>query len=186
MRERLLPAYTPDELKRLYAVPHDHRHWKDHLIRADVTIAIGQWMYDKGQIADLSCGNGHIAKEIAHKFGIEPHLGDFAPGYPITGPLEETIDNLSHVGMYICSETIEHLDDPDAVLRQIYSKADTLILSTPIGETVGDGNPEHYWGWDTEGVGEMLFNAHWQPRVMNRLELKEYQYDYQIWGCCKW
>lgn len=187
MRERLRPAYSPEELQTLYDKPHDHWRWKDHHIRVDVTIAIATWMHEHGAIADLSCGDAHIANEVSRECGgVETILGDYAPGYLIQGPLEDTLEKLPHVGMYICSETIEHLDDPDAVLKQIHAKADTLVLSTPIGETVDDGNPEHYWGWDTDGVGDMLFKAGWQPHVLNRLELNAYAYDYQIWGCRKW
>jgi hypothetical protein len=94
--------------------------------------------------------------------------------------IEDTIDRITHVGMFICSETIEHLDDPDAMLVKIRERADSLVLSTPLAEFT-DVNPQHYWGWDTEGVGEMLDAAGWkmvmQENVLHPLA------QYQLWGC---
>jgi hypothetical protein len=136
-------------------------------------------------IADLSCGDAVIGRTLAPQRLI---LGDFAPGYEICGPIEETVYRIPQVGMFILSETLEHLDDPDAMLAAIRSKSATLVLSTPIGE-ITDENEHHYWGWDQVGVREMLLRAGWGP---------EYQCDihylsqpnsgwapasYQLWGC---
>ena len=107
-------------------------------------------------------------------------LGDFAPGYELTGMIEETVHRVAHVNLFICCETIEHLDDPDAVLKQIRDRADALVLSTPIGETTPE-NPEHYWGWDQDGVRELLAGAGWEP-VIQRDVLHPLA-RFQLWGC---
>jgi hypothetical protein len=55
-------------------------------------------------------------------------------------------------------------------------------VSTPNGES-NNHNPEHYWGWDSEDMKEMLIQAGFEPQVFHLLEFKNYVYDYQIWIC---
>jgi len=132
-------------------------------------------------VADLSCGDAAIADSLVADAS-QIYLGDIAPGYDITGPIEQTLPTIPRVGTFICSETLEHLEYPDETLYQIRMQADRLILSTPIGER-GNSNPEHIWGWDTDTIEQMLNMAGWRPIVCNKLELREYFYDFQIWGC---
>jgi hypothetical protein len=185
MRIRLRPAHTWDRLREICAEPHAHAFWPDHRLRVAQTIALIRELGIPDVIADLSCGDAAIGRALAPQQLI---LGDFAPGYEICGPIEETIQQIPHVGLFICSETIEHLDDPDEVLRQIRLRADTLALSTPIGE-VTDSNDQHYWGWDTDGVHAMLTAAGWQPEYMccahylSRPGSGWAPASYQIWGC---
>lgn len=185
MRKRLRPMPTADELAQLYARPHDHIRWLDHLYRVDVTSAIAHHqLKPNARVADLSCGNAAIARRLQQSHGAELTLGDFAPGYEYTGPIEQTIEQIDPVDLFICSETIEHLDDPDAVLARIRPKTDRLILTTPDGET-GDANPEHVWGWDSEAVGAMLVIAGFTPKIHTVLDLRPagWMYAYQIWAC---
>jgi hypothetical protein len=138
-------------------------------------------------VADLSCGNAYIANTLVERHGHEwtrLYRGDFAPGYEFTGPIEQTIDEIPDVDVFVLSETIEHLDDPDAVLRQIRAKAKALILTTPDGED-NDLNDQHYWGWDTEAMKYMLLNAGWNPETLTTLSFHDpvYIYTYQIWTC---
>src|SRR5207253_9358794 len=80
-------------------------------------------------------------------------LGDIAPGYDHCGPIEETIDHLrwDKADLFILSETLEHLNDPDRVLRQIRNRTDMLKLSTPVVED-NDYNPQPVWGWSSAYV----------------------------------
>lgn len=185
MRRRLRPTPTAGELAALYAVPHDHLRWEDHVFRVDVTSALAHHMLPPGgTVADLSCGNGLIARRLQVSHGARMILGDYAPGYEHTGPIEQTIDRIDRVDLFVCSETIEHLDDPDAVLRQIRARTDRLLLSTPDGEA-DDANPEHVWGWDAEAVEGMLREAGFQPDIHTTVDLRPAGgvYAYQIWAC---
>lgn len=181
MIKRLRPKYSNEELKCIYAEPHNHKRWHDHLIRVSVTTEVAKWrsISDVESAADLSCGNGAIIDSLN---GIKKYKGDFAEGYEFCGPIEETIELIPNVDLFILSETIEHLDEPQKVLEKIRNKTKYLLLSTPDGED-NDDNPEHYWGWDTEGIESMLKKAGFEPVVLNVLKLKEYLYDYQIWLC---
>lgn len=186
MRKRLRPTPSPAELGQMYAQPHQHRAWTDHRIRVNVTtaLAVAALTRPRPVVADLSCGDAAIAQRLQLGNGARITLGDFAPGYEYCGPIEETIQLLpdGHADLFICSETIEHLDDPDAVLKAIRPKTDRLILSTPDGET-DDANPEHVWGWDSEAVGQMLVQAGFTPAIHTRLDLRPagFVYCYQIW-----
>lgn len=177
-RERLRPAWPADELARIYATPHDHRHWGDHQARVDVTIAVGCRLAGPGveTAADLSCGNGSILSTLPAQVR---HFGDLAPGYDITGPIEQTIFEIPDVDLFVCCETLEHLDDPDTVLKQIRDKTRMLLLSTPV-DAWDDGNLEHYWAWDRNAVEHMLTTAGFQ--VAEYTEVAP-SYRFGIWGC---
>jgi len=186
MRQRLRPTPTPAELRQLYPAPHVHSVWPDHVIRVDVTVALGLGFVNNGMsVGDLSCGDAAIAKGIAAQRDVRVVLGDFAPGgYEFTGPIESTIDLMPPVDVFVCCETLEHLEDPDAVLKQIRAKAGRLILSTPDGET-GSKNPEHVWGWDADEMETMLVGAGFGIGAFAALNLRPAgcMYNYQIWVC---
>lgn len=180
---RLRPRHSDAELARIYAKPHNHLQWRDHHLRIGVTTAVAQWMSagGVGSAADLSCGNGAVLKQtVAGK----KHYGDYAPGYQYTGPIESTIDHLPRVDFFICCETLEHLDDPATVLRQIRGKASMLLLSTPV-DNWGDSNEEHYWAWSQEDVTGLLKDAGWDPWIYIHADPRPHEgpYKYGIWGC---
>jgi hypothetical protein len=186
MRVRLRDLPSPEQLAALYAVPHQHQRWVDHRMRVDVTTDLAAYLLRPGgTVADLSCGDAAIARRLVARCGVTAVLGDFAPGYEHTGPIEETIGQIPHVDLFVCSETIEHLDDPDKVLGLIREKAGALVLSTPDGETDPARNPEHVFGWDSEAVEEMLLAAGFAPQIKTLLDLRPagFEYCYQIWVC---
>lgn len=187
-RKRLRTKYSPEQLREIYQIPHNSSMWPDHKIRVRQTVSLGKEAVmprTGGMIADLSCGNAIIPTVLATYFQATEFLGDIAPGYTYHGPIEETINALRpNVDLFICSETIEHLDDPDHVLAAIRQRSRQLLLSTPIAEKTTD-NPEHYWGWDQKAVGEMLESAGWWPVLRTDLVFyrPDFCYDYQIWLC---
>jgi hypothetical protein len=161
--------------------------WQDHVRRIQVTRTVAQDILCRGGIstaADLSCGDGHWAKEFPT---LQWYLGDYSPGYEFRGPIEKTIYEIPDVDVFFLCETIEHLDDPESVLKLIRQKASHLVLSTP-NSFQWDGNPEHYWAWDKEAMGMMLGDAGWQKleyREANPWDdpLRVNGYCFQIWGC---
>jgi len=188
-RERLRPAYTTDELQELYDIPHDSSRWRDHEVRVATTIALARGVAELSdgatagfgyRVADLSCGDGRIARGVSRT----AILGDFAPGYPITGPLEETLRQIDPVDLYICSETLEHLDDPAIVLELIRDRTANLVLSTPLEAWNDHGNPEHYWAWDREAVERMLDAAGFSTLAFCGLDLRAgwSPYYFGIWA----
>ena len=180
MRTRLRPVYTDDELQNIYAKPHSHTQFRDHIIRVQKSIELLKEYSTYNSIADLSAGDATIINSLDAQ---EKYIGDYAPGYKLTGHIDDTINSVPDVDLFICSETLEHLDDPDTTLKAIRAKTKYLFISTPKGESDTNNN-EHYWGWDDQDVKEMLLNAGFDPVVYFLLELKkDYHYDYQMWIC---
>jgi hypothetical protein len=178
MRIRLREKYSDSELARIYAEPHNHSQWVDHKIRVQSSIGLLK-SYHFGSAADLSAGDASIINALDLK---ERHIGDYAPTYQYTGPIEATIHQIPKVDLFICSETLEHLDNPDSVLLDIRNKTKWLFVSTPMGEDTYE-NPEHYWGWDTEGIREMLKRAGFEIVLLSTLNFfgEDYKYNYQMW-----
>lgn len=182
-RERLRAAYTDDELGKLYAKPHEHFGNADHRLRVAMTIQLVRAFAGKVEsVADLACGDAVIASAVnaPRRF-----LGDFAPTYPLVGPIESTIEQIPPVDLFICTEAIEHLDDPDTVLKSIRGKTTALVLSTPVG-CFHDRNPEHYWAWDREAVEAMARDAGFRVDVYAELDLSAAgpdHYSFGIFAC---
>lgn len=183
-RKRLRPAHGAEDLARIYARPHDHSEFPDHHLRVAATIDLARWVTERHpatSAADLSCGNGAILRALDIPRAV---YGDFAAGYEVTGPIEETIERIDPVDLFVCSETIEHLDEPEKVLAQIRAKAKTLVLSTPV-DAWFDDNPEHYWAWSREDMQEMLAAAGFQPIVYASVDFRDIHpqlYQFGIWG----
>jgi len=183
--KKLREFYTQHELSEIYATPHDHAiYGRGHGIRVNMTIQLAKDMAYQAEaksVADLSCGNGAIAKALNVEKTI---LGDYAKGYEYSGPLEVSLKKIENVDLYICSESIEHVEDPSSVLNLIRSKAQTLVLSTPI-DAWYDTNEEHYWAWGKQDVEMLLKNAGWTPDVFVMLDTTVFgePYIYGMWGC---
>jgi hypothetical protein len=194
---RLRPAYTPEQLKDVYPVPHNHWMFgRGHVERVDAMIKLGSTMTNIHSIADLSCGDGHVARAIAespepsitgqsHPRGhVALYLGDIAPGYEFHGPIEETIEKIPIVDMFTCGETLEHLDDPETVLRQIRTKTLLLVVSTPT-DNWGDTNAEHYWSWSEEDVEQLMTDVGFKVVSKDVVDSRTWgePYKYGIWLC---
>jgi hypothetical protein len=180
MITRLRPKWSDAELAKIYATPHEHHHWHDHVIRVLKTLEIAQGIEGVKSAADLSAGDAFIINGLELD---KTYIGDFAPKYEFTGAIDKTIEQISDVDLFICSETLEHLDNPVDVLKQIRAKTKYLLLTTPHAKW-DDVNQEHYWAWDKDGVAELLAEAGFETVSFELLELADqYYYDYQIWVC---
>lgn len=187
MIRQLRTFYTADQLAQVYATQYDHTRWDDHIERiAHTTAHLDKFAAATvaSSVADLSCGDGAIVLGSRWPWQ-RVVLSDYTGGPRLTdrGPIEETLGRLEPVDVFVCSETLEHVEQPGYLLKTIRLKTKHLLLTTPIGE-VGSGNPEHYWGWDEEGVEELLdaagfterWHEAWKPEAGS-------PYIFQIWRC---
>lgn len=182
---RLREAHTPERLAEIYQKPHSHTQWVDHRERVKSTIDLARFYGPFHSAADLSCGDAAIVKALDVQG--PRYLGDFAPGYPFHGPIEKTIEDIPPVDLYVCTETLEHVDDPAGLLRAIRRKTTgMLVVSTPV-DAWSDDNEEHYWAWSKEDVEDMLTDAGFEPSVYHEVDLSGhgtcYVYRFGIWGC---
>ncbi len=181
-RLRLRDAYSPERLAEIYPVPHQHIKWHDHQVRVAVTIQIAHALTGPVEsAADLSCGDAAILRAL--NVGVR-HLGDFAAGYEYRGPIEKTAEQIPRVDLFVCTETLEHVDDPDLVLKAIRARTSALVLSTPV-DCWRDRNPEHYWAWSREDVEEMLREAGFTVALYASVDVRPGggEYDFGIWAC---
>lgn len=181
-RVRLRGPHGEAELASLYAVPHDHTQWVDHQVRVAVTIEFTRRLSGRvARAADLSCGDGAILHAIDAG---ERYFGDYAPGYAYTGPIEQTIGQIPPVDLFVCCETLEHLDDPEMVLKHVCGKTRRLVTSTPV-DAFTDTNQEHYWAWSRAAVEAMLRDAGFDPAVYCELDFRACggEYAFGVWWC---
>jgi len=213
MRVRLRPVHadTAAFYSERYPGGYHHDRWPDHVERVAATVDFARGLLTDGlvnSVADLSCGDGAVARGIVETPGARIHrvvLGDVNipkelivssldrnGSWPESivfweGTLDQTMASLEDrpVDLFVSSETLEHLDDPDAYLRAAREKSRYLLLTTPDGEQPsadGGGNVEHYWGWDAEAVSSMLHEAGWRVtdhRIFTPVSADVYRF--QMW-----
>ena len=179
MIKRLRPLYTDEELKAVYDHQYDHKMWEDHRERIKLTIEFAAKVPLDGEtdsVADLSAGDAAIINALPYETKI---VGDFYPSYEYVGKIEDTIKQIPRVDLFILSETLEHVDAPIDVLKAIREKTKYILVSTPENNWE-DGNPEHYWAWDKQGVGGLLGKAGFTPI---EFESHTLHYTHQFWIC---
>jgi hypothetical protein len=203
MRIRLREARPAAEeaayYRRVYPQGYRHDAWPDHVERVEASIGIiQQYRTQIRTAADLSCGDGAILRGLDLEEAVLGDLNGFTvdsaewPRARVVrtappGPLPDTLDGLEDaVDLFVLSETLEHMDDPDGLLRQLTGVSRYLFLSTPISEIATSGNLEHYWSWGTDDLYYMLQDAGWLP--LEKRELTpvstlslENAYRYQMW-----
>jgi hypothetical protein len=206
-RTQLRPFRTAEEDQALYArtYPLGYKHdvWPDHVERVAASVGfIRRYRRRLSAAADLSCGDGAILKGIddlleqAYICDLNGVRGD----YPLrphvrvleSGPLPDSLAGFQSVpgavlpvDLFILSETLEHVTDPDGLLQKLTGVSRYLFLSTPLNES-GDGNPEHYWGWGQADLHHMLWETGWSPLEFNTLVPRSTRhmdgaYTYQLW-----
>lgn len=195
-KTQLRPFYTDDELTKVYDHAYDHTKWQDHIDRinwtVDQTIKFVRLFMDRRiNVADLTCGDGAVVKSLIEKSWVAHYeMGDlvYADYLTIVGKIEDTLPFLVHKSgvvrpwdLFICTETLEHIQDPEALLAEIRKASDHLLLTTPLDETAKHDNPEHYWSWSREDMRELLLEAGWKPHKYDQLNSD--WYNYQMWWC---
>lgn len=189
---------------RTYPDGYRHDSWPDHVERVKASAdLIERYRTLIRSAADLSCGDGALLNMISRHL-TRAVLGDLN-GVPASaavschaqvletiGPaaLPHSLEHLEPVDLFILSETIEHMDDPDDLLRRIGDVSRYLFLSTPLSEDAGSGNTEHYWSWGQDDMHRMLEAAGWSPLELELLRPVSTRdmpgaYTYQLWLAVK-
>lgn len=187
MITKLREFMTPDQLTAVYDHSYDHKQWPEHIIRVTKTIEIAS-EFGQGKAwewgADLSCGDGAILDALV-KNGTVRHgtYGDLVQreGLDVVGPIETTLSRVGSYDLFICSETLEHVQNPARLMRGIRDVTTHAIFTTPIAETAAHGNYEHYWAWEVSDIEDLLIKTGWGDLRVTVLDCDFY--SYQIWCC---
>jgi 2-polyprenyl-3-methyl-5-hydroxy-6-metoxy-1,4-benzoquinol methylase len=185
-----------------YQIERHNETWCDHIARTNVTAGLISWLRPKSLI-DPACGDGSIVLSADRTEPIERMvLSDISrPNYGLLGSvigeipftkgidlhcqtIEEALRTDERFDLIVLTEVLEHLEDPDTILRQARTIASRLIASSPEmrpGQT--DTNPEHLWMFDSDGYMKMLIAAGWTPIQKTGLAFLGLEYDFQIWVC---
>jgi hypothetical protein len=149
--------------------------------RDEATVRIGMTFPEDEvkSVGDMSAGGSHISSTIAEHYRCFAVLGDLGAqyGYTHVGTLQETLPKHDVFDLYVCSETIEHLREPDENLALIRQHCKYLLLTTPIMETPELVSHGHLWTWEREDVEDMLKTAGFTPTYFEQVSV------FGIWKC---
>ncbi len=161
-----------------YSAKYDHTRWDEHRVRVERTTEIAQRLIDDHNLrsaADLSCGDGAIIDSLTD---LDLRIcNDITNGDEI----EITSMVMREVDLFICSETIEHLEAPWTVLEQIARKTKWLVLSTPLDERFPSENWEHYWSFTHDDIETLLTQSGFVTATLTTVSQPRWNYSYQIW-----
>lgn len=175
-----------------YPGGYQHHVWGDHVERIAASAGfLAPWLSARHitTVADLSCGDGALIDTLPWPVEVRTR-GDLvpAPHLDLHGPLPDSLELLAGgmTDLYLCSETLEHVPDPDGLLYTISQYAEYLFLSTPVDEPTHVNNPEHYWSWGTDDIRTMLTTTGWRPvdsEVFVPVATRHYAdaYRFQFW-----
>lgn len=192
MRQRLTGRDPVD-----YNVARSNDQWPDHRLRTLVTASAIAWI-EPQSVIDPACGDGSIVLAADKLWGIERvwlsdlsepnilalvvRLDGTRPEWSLSrAPIEQTMGIVGEYDVIVLTEILEHLEDPDAMLRLASTKARFVVASSPeMRPGQDDTNPEHLWMFDREGYRGLLAGNGWRTVQYTHLNFSS-EYDFQIW-----
>lgn len=195
---------TREQAQVDYQVARSNDSWWEHQVRTTVTAGLIAWL-KPSSIIDPACGDASIvlASHRLHPIGYatlcdisEPSVYSVndrvkAEGLSASCSVIDAVERLEfaagqgeHWDVVVLTEFLEHVPDPDLILRLARQVGTYLVASSPlIVPPATDDNPEHLWAFDNEGYHDMFAATGWSPRVCQNLLLHGGGYNFQIWAC---
>jgi len=191
---RLHKSITAD-----YQVVRDNFIWRDHVLRLLMTAGAIAWLKPE-TVMDPACGDASIVK-AAHKLSPirEAYLGDISVpqisalwGHDFgfvtelwAGDALEFMAKHPKCDVVVLTEILEHVLDPNELLRRARTAGAYLVMSTPLNESPNVGNHEHLWSWDAPDIRDMLSVAGWNPIAYTEIRFSQpgFPYTFQLWVC---
>jgi len=192
VRQRLADRSPVD-----YNVIRSNDRWPDHRARTLATAALIAWL-EPQSVLDPACGDGSIAlaadrlRPISRAWlsdlsepgitALVERLDGSHPEWSLSRTsIERTFDIVGEYDVVVLTEILEHLEEPDGIVRLASTKARYLVASSPeMRPGQVDGNPEHLWMFDKEGYRGLLGGNGWQVLQYTHLNFRT-EYDFQIW-----
>ncbi len=164
---------------------HEHRERAPHLeqpihrgrlhrtaqLTHDVVDQIRDDPRDPVTIVDLGCGDGGLLSLLRRIPGAHVYGYDFQPSN-VEGWTERSLlqctrrlnfiaewDEVRDADIYVCTEVLEHLEDPHELVRWVAARNAWFIASSPVDEHAGSIDGCHNWAWDADGYRALLEQA---------------------------
>lgn len=202
LREIRTAAEETAFYERRYPRGYRHEVWPDHVERIAASAElIRRYSSQIRTAADLSCGDCALISRLDLETAYVGDLIGARGEYPMrpnvrvlpAGPLPDSLDGFRTipgktlpVDLFILSETLEHVPDPDTLLAKLTDVSRYLFLSTPLDEPASTGNEEHYWGWGQSDIHHLLWESGWSPMEVSLFtpeSTRHYAeaYTFQLW-----
>jgi 2-polyprenyl-3-methyl-5-hydroxy-6-metoxy-1,4-benzoquinol methylase len=179
-----------------YQVARTNEEWPDHVLRTLTTAAHIAWLRPNS-ILDPACGDGTVVKAALKLWSAERVLFSDIGRENIKAlrregwetDQDDALELLRSQAdkswdVIVLTEFLEHIADPDELLREAKRVGSWLVASSPeMRVNQVDSNPEHLWMFDGDGFREMLAESGWIPTQKSFLGFPALMYDFQIWVC---
>jgi 2-polyprenyl-3-methyl-5-hydroxy-6-metoxy-1,4-benzoquinol methylase len=177
-----------------YQVIRDNFVWADHVLRLLATAGAVAWL-KPSTVLDPACGDASIVEHAHALYPIEhaylydisrPQIANLKPTMSHTkGALDIFELQWPTVDVVILTEILEHVEEPELLVRRARDAGKYLVASSPIDESVDVNNHEHLWAWGVYGYRDMLVAEGWKPKAYTEVAFPHsgYPYTYQIWIC---
>lgn len=175
---KLRAFYTEEQIAGIYGHTYDHTQWPEHVARVRRTIDVAQKLINEHgleSVTDLSAGDGAIVNGLTGTVWRTNDISENGDG------IEVLVKTAAPVDLWICTETIEHLEAPWTVLEEIARRTRWLVLSTPLDEDPSIGNYEHYWSFTLADVADLLAQSGFVDAQATELDGDGWTYTYQLW-----
>ena len=175
----------------------DPERQKEYWGKSERFIKALEYLKPKDKFLDIGCGVGTMCKMVEDKYpDVEIWGADISKKtmernktlYPKmkffanrVGSLRDIPDN--YFDVVFAGEILEHLDDPDQLFKDAYSKlkkGGIFIVTTPYKDAVH--SQEHVWYFDNDDIENLYINNGYSEMHFEKLPNMEYLYVMFSWG----
>jgi 2-polyprenyl-3-methyl-5-hydroxy-6-metoxy-1,4-benzoquinol methylase len=161
------PAFfTPEWHDGRDRAPHLEQAVHQERLRTAATLVARHIEQGARSVVDLGCGDGGLLSLIgplAECWGY-----DLMPANIAAARQERHVeawhkdfvnDSIRWADVAVCTEVLEHLEDPHKMVARIAGHARRVVASSPSEETADSHDEVHAWAWDPDGYRAMFESA---------------------------